>query len=147
MVLLIGCADVANLLLGRARERQREMAIRIALGAGRLRIIRQLLTESVLLALCGGALGILFSAAGANLLVQLSPASMPRVHEIRLDETVLAFAVLLSMSTAVLFGLVPALEASRSEIGDALKEGGRTATQSRRQRRVRSILVSAQFAM
>ena len=147
MVLLIGCADVANLLLGRARERQREMAIRIALGAGRLRIIRQLLTESVLLALCGGALGILFSAAGANLLVQLSPASMPRVHEIRLDETVLAFAVLLSMSTAVLFGLVPALEASRSEIGDALKEGGRTATQSRRQRRVLSILVSAQFAM
>jgi putative ABC transport system permease protein len=124
-VLLIACANIANLLLARAKAREKEMAIRTAMGAGRWRIARQLLTESVLLALMGGALGLLFARWGVELILYISPDAIPRWREISLDWSVLAFTVGVAFMTGILFGLVPALQAGVVDVHETLKETGR----------------------
>ena len=146
-VLLIACVDVANLLLAKAAARQREMAVRAALGAGRLRLIRQLLTESLLLAAAGGALGLLLATWGVDALVALGPRAIPRLSDIHIDPAVFAFTALVSIGSGILFGIAPAIDISRTNLSDALKEGGRSAMGTVRRRRVRSILVVSEMAL
>jgi putative ABC transport system permease protein len=147
LVLLIACANVANLLLARAAARQKEIAIRIALGAGRARLIRQLLTESVMLAIVGGALGLVLAWVGLRVLVRINPANVPRLDEIGIDGYVLGFTMLVSVLTGLLFGLVPALQASRPDLNETLKEGARGSTGGIGRQRVRGILVVTEVAL
>src|SRR5439155_18693101 len=144
LVMLIACANVANLLLVRAEVRQRELSLRAALGAGRGRIIRSLLVESMLLGLIGGALGIGLAYAGLRLLLAIGPANLPRLSEISLDSRTLAFTAVLSLLSSVLFGLIPALKYTGPRIWTALGSIGRTASLSRERHRVRSVLVVVQ---
>jgi putative ABC transport system permease protein len=145
-VLLIACANFANLLLARAAERQREFVIRGALGAGRWRLMRQLLTESLLLSLAGGAAAVLLAFWGTSLLVSFKPENLPRVSEIGVDGRVLLFTLGISILTGLIFGLVPAWTASRGQAADSLKEGGRTTPGSARQR-LRSAFVVVELAV
>jgi len=147
LVMLIACANVANLLLVRAEVRQRELSVRAALGASRGRIIRGLLVESVLLGVIGGALGVGLAYAGVRVLVAIGPANLPRLNEIALDARTFGFTAVLSVLSSVVFGLIPALKFTGPKISAALSSIGRTASVSRERHRVRSVLVVVQVAI
>jgi len=147
LVMLIACANVANLLLVRAEVRRRELSLRAALGAGRGRIVRGLLVESVLLGVIGGALGVGFAYAGVWVLLAIGPANLPRLSEITLDGRTFAFTAVLSLLSSVLFGLIPALKYTGTRISVALSTIGRTASVSRERHRVRNVLVVVQVAI
>lgn len=146
-VLLIACANVANLTLARASSRQREIVIRLALGASRWQVVRQLLAESALLALAGGLLGLLLAVSGIAALKSISSEQVPRLEGVRLDRWALGFTLLVSLVTSVLCGLAPALQATKHNLNEALKEGSATATAGLQRNRLRSGLVVAEVAL
>lgn len=147
IVMLIACANVANLLLVRAEARRHELAVRAALGAGRGRIVRELLVESLLLAILGAAMGLGIAYAGLRLLVRSAPAGLPRLDEIAIDPRALAFTLGLSLISGLLFGLLPALKNAKSAISNSLRASGRTSSDSRERHRARNLLVVAQVAL
>jgi putative ABC transport system permease protein len=146
-VLLIACANVANLMLARATARQKEIAIRTALGASRWRVMRQLLSESLLLALVGGACGVWLSWWGIDLLTRLLPENFPRIQDIQLDYSVLGFTALLSLLTGIIFGFAPAWQVSKVDIQETLKESARGSAGSLKRNRLRSLLVVTEVAL
>jgi putative ABC transport system permease protein len=146
-VLLIACANVANLLLARSSVRQREIAIRRALGAGRTRLVRQLLTESVLLAAVGGFLGLFVAVWGIDGLVRLSPTSLPRLHDVSVNSAVLAFTAALSILTGIVFGLAPAIQGSRVDLNQVMRDATRSSTAAGHVARLRAVFVVTEFAL
>jgi predicted permease len=147
IVLLIACANAANLLMARASARQREIAVRLAMGAPRLRVVRQLLTESLVISCAGGVLGLLLAFAGVRALVMLLPADFPRANDIHVSWPVLAFTLAVSLVTGILFGLAPALQASRTDPKEGLQKCARGNTAGRHQNRLRSALVMAEVGL
>jgi len=147
VVLLIACVNIANIMLARSLGRQREMAIRLALGAGRRRLISQLISESLVLSLLGGGVALLIASWATDLLLRLVPATMPRLNEVGFSGNVLLFTLLVSIITGVLFGLVPALQASRPDVLVNLKEGSPGSGLGARSHRVRSLLIVTEFAL
>jgi predicted permease len=147
MVLFIACANVSNLLLVRAEGRQQELAIRAAVGAGWAQIARELLIESLTLGIVGGALGVGLAYVGLRLLVFLSPANLPRLDEIAIDPSVLGFAAAVSLAAGLLFGLIPVIKYAGPHLSTALREGGRSLSDSRERHRARSVLVVVQVAL
>src|SRR5262249_36485223 len=141
------CANVANLTLARASARQREIVIRLALGAGRWQVVRQLLTESALLASIGGILGLVLAIVGISILKSISSEPIPRLQDVRMDAGVLGFTVIVSVITTVLCGLAPALEATKHNLNDALKEGAAATTAGLRRNHLRNALVVAEVAL
>ena len=146
-LLLIACANVANLMLARATLRSKEVAVRTAIGASRTVILRQVLTESVLLAVVGGVCGLLLAVWGTDLLLAIAPRALPRVHDIALDWRVLSFTAMVTIGTGLLFGLMPALQLSGADLNGTLKEGGRSVTGPGSANRTRSALVIAEVAL
>src|SRR5437867_49818 len=146
-VLLIACANLATMLLARASARERELAIRVALGAGPWRLLRQMLTESVLLALAGAAGGIILSIWGLELLKQIGARTVPRLAEVNVDLVVLIVTAVVAVGTGILFGLIPAFASAKPELTEALKEGGRSSTTGTRRNQVRNSLVVAEIAL
>jgi putative ABC transport system permease protein len=147
LVLLIACANLTTMLLARAAAREREMAIRVALGAGPLRLLKQVLTESVLLALIGGVAGVLLALWGVELLKVIGAQTVPRLGEVNVDFTVLGVTLAVAVGTGIIFGLVPGLASARPELTEALKEGGRSSTQGTGRNRLRNGLVIAEVAL
>jgi predicted permease len=147
VVLLVACANVANLFLVRAEARQQELAVRLALGAGVRRVARELLSESLLLGLVGGALGLALAFAGVQLLLALEPARLPRLNEIAIEPVVIAFTLSISAIAGLLFGIVPVIKYARPQLAAALKENGRGTSDGRERHRTRNVLVVAQVAM
>jgi putative ABC transport system permease protein len=146
-VLLIACANVANLFLARGSSRGREVAVRVAMGASRARLVRQLLTESLLIALAGGALGLVVANAGLGSLLRMAPSNLPRLSDIRLDGSVFAFTFLISILTGVVFGIVPALYATKTNLSESLKEGEGRASAGTGRARLRQGLVIGELAL
>lgn len=146
-VLLIACANVANLLLARSTARQKEIALRAALGADRWRLARQMITESTVLGLLSGFAAIVIGSWGMELILSLAPAGLPRMQEVRMDWRVFLFALLLSLATAILIGITPAIEATRIDPLESLKEGGRSGSSSRGRRKLQSLLIVSQTAL
>jgi putative ABC transport system permease protein len=146
-VLLIACSNVANLVLARGAARSQEMAVRTALGAGRARLARQVFTESLLLALLSACLGVVLAEFGIRALIALGPPDIPRLEEAGLDPRVLSFVLIVSILSAILFGLIPALKASRSDPHESLRSGGRGVAGGQRLTRTRSLLIVVEFAM
>ena len=144
VVLLIACANVAGLLIARGASRRRELAVRTALGAGRGRLVRQLLTESVVLALAGGALGLIVASWTLQLLIGVAPENLPRLDDVVLDWRIALFALAATIGVGVLFGLTPALQSSRPELNSDLKDGGRSGTA---RTGLRNVMVVAQVAL
>lgn len=147
MVLLIACANAANLLLARATARRRELAVRLALGASRSRLMRQLLTESLLIAFLGGALGLTMAWGGVRALASLLPSGFPRAHGIHVNGAVFLFTFLVTVAAGILFGILPALQSSHVDPGQSLHEGGRTTTGARRAGRLRNALVVSEIGL
>src|SRR5881409_1648817 len=147
LVLLIACANLTTMLLARGAAREREIAIRVALGAGRMRLLKQVFTESVLLALIGGAAGVLLALWGVELLKTIGAQTVPRLHEVNIDLVVLGVTLAIAVGTGIIFGLVPGLASARPELTEALKEGGRGSTVGTRRNRLRNGLVIAEVAL
>ena len=146
-VLLIACANLTTMLLARAGAREREFAIRLALGAGRTQLVRQMLSESLLLALVGGVAGVLLAIWGLDLLRAIGAQTVPRMAEVNLDLRVLLVTLTVAVGTGIVFGLVPALASGKPELTEALKEGGRGSTSGVRRNRLRNALVIAEVAL
>src|SRR4030095_1502209 len=147
LVLLIACVNVANLMLGRATARWKEMALRSALGASRWSLVRLLLVESALLAVIGGALGLLLASYGVDALVAINPAAIPTYEKITIDGYVIAFTFLISILAVALFGLAPAWQATKTDLSRALRENSRSATGARRLKLMRGALVVAEISL
>lgn len=146
-VLLIACANVANLMLARAVSREKEIAIRTAVGASRWRLVRQLLVESVVLSIVGASVGLLLASYGIDLLIALNPDNIPRLEAVRINSSVLGFTLALTLLTGLVFGLVPALGATRIDLNEMLKEGGRGSGKASRHKRLRNLLVISEIAV